>query len=94
VGESWTFELTVNGLRPLPGNGFYECWWSGPGSTPQNPKLVSGGTFVVGKSGSATLTMTTGVDPHQFGRMKITVEQPGSGASAGMTTVLVGRSLT
>ena len=91
AGESWTFELTVHGLRPLPGNGFYECWWSGPGSTPKSPKLVSGGTFVVGKSGSATLAMTTGVDPHKFRRMKITAQQPGSGRLAG-TTVLVGRS--
>jgi hypothetical protein len=91
AGESWTFELKVHGLRPLPGNGFYECWWSGPGSSPAHPKLVSGGTFVVGKSGSATLTMTTGVDPHQFRRMKITAEQPGSGQLAG-TTVLVGQA--
>ena len=93
AGESWTFRLTVHGLRPLPGNGFYECWWSGPGSSPAHPKLVSGGTFVVGKSGSTTLTMTTGVDPHQFRRMKITAEQPGSGQLHG-PTVLVGRSLT
>jgi hypothetical protein len=93
AGESWTFELTVHGLRPLPGNGFYECWWSGRGSSPTHPKLVSGGTFVVGKSGSATLTMTTGVDPHQFRRMKITAEQPGSGQLHG-PTVLVGQSLT
>ena len=91
AGESWTFELTVHGLRPLPGNGFYECWWSGPGSSPTHPKLVSGGTFVVGKSGSTTLTMTTGVDPHQFRRMKITAEQPGSGQLHG-TTVLVGQA--
>ena len=91
AGQSWTFELKVHGLKPLPGDGFYECWWSGPGSTPENPKLVSGGTFVVDKSGSAALTMTTGVDPHQFRRMKITAEQPGSGRLAG-ATVLVGRS--
>jgi Putative zinc-finger len=93
AGESWTFELTVHGLRPLPGNGFYECWWSGPGSSPTHPELVSGGTFVVGKSGSATLTMTTGVDPRQFRDMKITAQQPGSGQLAG-TTVLAGQSLT
>ena len=92
AGQSWTFELKVHGLRPLPGYGFYECWWSGPGSTPENPKLVSGGTFVVGKSGSATLTMTTGVDPHQFRRMKITAQQPGSGRLVG-TTVLVGSAV-
>jgi Anti-sigma-K factor rskA/Putative zinc-finger len=93
AGESWTFELKVHGLRPLPGNGFYECWWSGRGSSPTHPELVSGGTFVVGKSGSATLTMTTGVDPRQFRGMKITAEQPGSGQLHG-PTVLVGRSLT
>jgi Anti-sigma-K factor rskA/Putative zinc-finger len=91
AGESWTYVLQVRGLRPLPGNGFYECWWSGKGSSLAHPKLVSGGTFVVGKSGSATLTMTTGVDPHHFRRMKITVEQPGSGRLLG-PTVLVGQS--
>jgi hypothetical protein len=92
VGESWTFVLTVQGLRPLAGKGFYECWWSEHGSTPSNPLLATGGSFVVGKSGSATLTMTTGVDPTVFRRMKITAEQPGSGALHG-TTVLVGRPL-
>jgi len=93
AGESWTYVLQVRGLRPLPGNGFYECWWSGPKSSPANRMFVSGGTFVVGKSGSATLTMTTGVDPRVFRRMKITVEQPGSGRLLG-PTVLVGQSLT
>ena len=91
AGESWTFELTVHGLKPLPINGFYECWWSGPKSTRQNPELVSGGTFVVDKSGSTTLIMTTGVDPHDFSEMKITAQQPGSGKLAG-TTVLVGQA--
>jgi anti-sigma factor RsiW len=91
VGESWTYELRVHGLRPLPGDGFYECWWSGAGGSLSHPKLVSGGTFVVGQSGSATLTMTTGVDPRQFRGMKITIEQPGSGKLLG-PAVLAGRS--
>lgn len=92
AGESWTFVLTVHGLKPLPGNDIYECWWAGPGSTPRRPLLVSGGSFVVGKSGSATLTMTTGVDPRQFRTMEITAESPGSGALRG-TALLIGQTL-
>jgi hypothetical protein len=80
VGESWTFDLGVHGLKPLPGDRVYECWWVGPGSTRRHPMLVSGGTFVVDSSGSATVTMTIGVDPRQFRTMEITAESPGSGA--------------
>ena len=83
AGESWTFDLTVHGLKPLPGNDVYECWWAGPGSTPGRELLVTGGSFVVGKSGSATLTMTTGADPRQFRTMEITAESPGNGALHG-----------
>jgi hypothetical protein len=91
AGESWTFRLQVHGLSVLPGNSVYECWWSPSGSGTGNAELISGGTFVVGKSGSTTLTMTTGVDPHQFKRMTITIEQPGSGQSSGRT-ILAGQS--
>ena len=74
VGESWTFDLTVHGLKPLPGNDFYECWWVTPGHT---RLLATGGSFVVGNSGSTTVTMTTGVDPtQQFTTMEITAESP------------------
>jgi hypothetical protein len=92
AGDSWTFNLTVHGLKPLPGNDIYECWWAGPGSTPRHPLLVTGGSFVVGTSGSATLTMTTGVDPRQFRTMEITAESPGNGALHG-TVLLIGRTL-
>jgi Anti-sigma-K factor rskA len=83
VGESWTFDLTVHGLKPLPGNDVYVCWWAAPGSTKAHPALVTGGSFVVGDSGSAVLTMTTGVDPRQFRIMEITAEPPGDGALHG-----------
>jgi hypothetical protein len=83
TGESWTFELTVHGLKPLPGNDVYVCWWAAPGSTKLHPQVTTGGSFVVGNSGSATLTMTTGVDPRQFRTMEITAEPPGSGALHG-----------
>ncbi len=92
AGESWTFQLTVHGLKPLPGNEFYECWWAIPGSVKLRPQLVTGGSFVVGTSGSATLTMTTGVDPRQFSVMEITAESPGDGALRGQV-LLTGQSL-
>src|SRR5207302_513076 len=44
------------------------------------PLLVTGGSFVVDDSGSATLTMTTGVDPREFRTMEITAQSPGNGA--------------
>ena len=92
AGESWTFDLSVHGLKPLPGNDVYVCWWAAPGSTKAHPVLATGGSFVVGDSGSATLTMTTGVDPRQFRTMEITAESPGSGALHG-PVLLAGQSL-
>jgi hypothetical protein len=91
--QSWTYTLTVRGLKPLPGNDFYECWYAAPGSTQHHPILVSGGTFVVGNSGSTTVTMTSGVDPHDFPTMEITAETPGNGALAG-AVLLTGRTST
>jgi hypothetical protein len=88
VGESWTFDLTVHGLKPLPGSDFYECWWVASGSTKLHPLLATGGSFVVGNSGSATVTMTTGVDPHQFRTMEITAESPGNGAIHGVPLLI------
>jgi Anti-sigma-K factor rskA, C-terminal len=92
AGASWTFNLSVHGLKVLPGNQVYECWWAASGSTRLRPLLVSGGTFVVDNSGSATVTMTTGVDPRQFRTMEITAESPGSGALHGVV-LLTGQTL-
>ncbi len=92
VGQSWTFDLSVHGLKPLPGNDdVYVCWWVGPGSTKARPALVTGGSFIVGDSGSTTLTMTTGVDPREFRTMEITAERPGTGALSGQI-LLTGQS--
>jgi hypothetical protein len=92
AGPSWTFNMTVHGLKVLPGNEVYECWYATSGSTQLHPQLVSGGTFVVDNSGSTTVTMTTGVDPHQFPTMEITVESPGTGALQG-AVLLIGQTL-
>jgi hypothetical protein len=91
--QSWTYVLSVRGLKPLPGNDFYECWYAASGSTQRHPTLVSGGTFVVGNSGSTTVTMTSGVDPHDFPTMEITAETPGNGALTG-AILLTGRLST
>jgi hypothetical protein len=93
AGDSWTFDLNVHGLRPLPDGEVYVCWWAGPGSTKAHPLLVTGGSFVVGESGSTSLTMTTGVDPRQFTTMEITAEAPGDGAAHG-AVLLIGRPAT
>jgi hypothetical protein len=93
AGPSWTYQMTVHGLKVLPDpNDVYECWWVGPGSDKAHPRFVSGGTFVVDKSGSATVTMTTGIDPTQFRTMEITAESPGTGALTG-APLLIGRTL-
>ena len=92
AGPSWTFQMTVHGLKVLPGNDVYECWWVGPGSTKAHPQFVSGGTFVVDKSGSATVTMTTGIDPTKFRTMEVTAQSPGTGALSGVP-LLTGRTL-
>ena len=91
AGPSWTFDMTIHGLKVLPGNDVYECWWAAPGSTRAHPQLVSGGTFVVDNSGSTTVTMTTGVDPRQFRTMEVTAESPGTGALHG-TVILTGQA--
>jgi hypothetical protein len=89
AGASWTFDLTVHGLKPLPDNEFYQCWWAAPGSTELHPLLATGGSFVVDTSGSASVTMTTGVDPtQQFTTMEITVEAAGNGAVTGMALLI------
>ena len=93
AGPSWTYQMTVHGLKVLPGpNDVYECWWVGPDSTEAHPQFISGGTFVVDKSGSATVTMTIGIDPTQFPTMEITAESPGTGALTGKA-LLRGRTL-
>jgi hypothetical protein len=91
AGPSWTVDMTVQGLKVLPGNDVYECWYATSGSTQLHPLLVSGGTFVVDNSGSITVTMTTGVDPRQFRTMEITAESPGNGAIHG-TVILTGQT--
>jgi anti-sigma-K factor RskA len=88
AGPSWTFQMTVHGLKMLPDDEVYECWWVGPGSNKADPQLVSGGTFLVDNSGSATVTMTTGADPGEYRTMEVTAENPGTGALRGAVLLM------
>jgi hypothetical protein len=92
AGQSWTVDLSVRGLKPLPAGQFYECWYAGPGSTQLHPILTASGTFAVGNPGSATVTMTSAAGPRQFRTMEITAESPGNGAIHG-TVILTGQTL-
>jgi Anti-sigma-K factor rskA len=89
--QSWTVDLSVRGLKPLPAGQFYECWYAGPGSTQLHPILTASGTFAVGNPGSATITMTSAADPRQFRTMEITAESPSDGALHG-TVLLTGQA--
>jgi anti-sigma-K factor RskA len=90
-GPSWSFTMTVHGLKVLPGYEVYECWYAAKTSTDAHLQLVSGGTFIVDASGSATVTMTTGIDPRDFPIMEITRQSPGSGARQGKV-ILISRA--
>ena len=91
AGQSWTVDLSVRGLKPLPAGQFYECWYTGPGSTQLHPILTASGTFAVGNPGSTTVTMTSAADPRRFRTMEITAESPGDGALHG-TVLLIGQA--
>jgi Anti-sigma-K factor rskA len=91
AGQSWTVDLSVRGLKPLPAGQFYECWYAGPGSTQLHPILTASGTFVVGNSGQTTVTMTSAADPRHFRTMEITAESPGDGALHG-AVLLIGQA--
>jgi len=75
----WSIRLSVNGLTQLAPGEFYECWFAGAGNKPGHPILISAGTFSIGRSGSANVSMWSAADPRQFRTMEITA---GSAADA------------
>lgn len=79
----WQIHLTVKHLPALGPGQFYECWYAGPGNGPGHPNLITAGTFTVGRSGAASVTMWSAADPHQFPTMKITVQRPGDPGQPG-----------
>jgi len=89
---SWDITLTVHHLRHFEDNPWYECWYVA--QTPQGLRVASAGTFLVGKNGSGTFSMTSAVDPSQFRTMEITIESPTpTGAFSLKQVVLTSRKL-
>jgi hypothetical protein len=73
----------VNHLPPLRRGQFYECWYAGPGNRPGHPKLITAGTFKVGRNGAADVTMWSAVNLQVFQTMQITAERPGDARQHG-----------
>jgi Anti-sigma-K factor rskA/Putative zinc-finger len=79
----WSIQLTVKHLPPLGPGQFYECWYAGPGNRPGHPELITAGTFTVGRSDTASVTMWSAANPQAFQTMQITAERPGDAGQHG-----------
>jgi hypothetical protein len=81
--------LHVHGLRPSRPGQYYGCWYVGPKNGSGQPKLITAGSFTVGRSGTANVTMWSAADPAKFRTMEITID---TGAGPGKQ-VLIGHAL-
>jgi hypothetical protein len=79
----WSVRLQVRGLGQLAPGQYYACWYAGSGNKSRHPVLISAGTFSVGPSGSADVSMWTAADPRQLRTMEITAESPGDASQHG-----------
>jgi Anti-sigma-K factor rskA len=86
---SWDITLTVQHLRNFGDAKWYQCWYIGT----QHGQVASAGTFLVPDSGSATFSMTSAVDPHDFSTMEITVGPPSKDGALAGTVILSGQTL-
>jgi hypothetical protein len=91
--ESTGFEvvLHLHGLAPTRPGQYYGCWYTGPGNRPGQPQLITAGSFTVGPSGTADLTMWSAANPARLPTMEITTDT-GTGAAPGQQ-ILVGRAV-
>jgi len=89
----WSVRLQVRGLGQLAPGQYYACWYARSGNKSRHPVLISAGTFSVGPSGSADVSMWTAADPRQFRTMEITAESPGD-ASQHSRVILSGVART
>jgi hypothetical protein len=79
----WSVRLQVQGLGQLAPGQYYACWYAESGNKSRHPVLISAGTFGVGPSGSADVSMWTAADPRQLRTMEITAESPGDASQHG-----------
>ncbi len=64
-------DLQAQHLAPTHGTQIYEMWFVSPGGR------VSAGTFTVGTSGHATVTLATAAHPGQYSTLGVTLEPDG-----------------
>ncbi len=83
IDGGFSIRLSVRGLADLGPDHFYECWYAGAQNRPGAPQLITAGTFMVGRSGSVTVDMTSSADPRVFPTMQISVERSGDAAQHG-----------
>ena len=79
----WSIQISVHGLTQLAPGEFYECWFAGAGNKSGHPILISAGTFSIGRSGSASVSMWSAADPRQFRTMEITAGTAGDASQHG-----------
>jgi len=82
--------LHLHGLPRTHAGQYYGCWYIGPQNSPGQPRLITAGSFVVGRSGTADPTMWSAANPAKFRTMEITVDTD-TGAAPGRQ-VLVGHA--
>jgi hypothetical protein len=86
---SWNITLSVAHLKHFDPAPWYGCWYV----SRDGQQVASAGTFLVPASGSATLPMTSAVDPHDFPTMQITISEPNSNGALSGTVILSGHAL-
>lgn len=89
--HGWSIHLSVRGLTNLGQQGSYECWYVGPGDTPDHPNRVTAGTFRVDPDGQADVRMWAAVDPKKFPIMQVTAEPANGDPASSGRVVLAGR---
>jgi RNA polymerase sigma-70 factor, ECF subfamily len=89
----WSIKLSVYGLSQLAPGEFYECWFAGAGTTTSHPDMISAGTFSLGTTGPAAVSMWSAADPRQFRTLEITAESTSDDGQPGRV-ILRGRART
>jgi anti-sigma-K factor RskA len=72
--EGLVIRLSLHDLPPSRTGTYYECWYVGERDSPERPRRVSGGTFIVPASGTAEVAMTTAADYRKYPGIAITLE--------------------
>jgi Anti-sigma-K factor rskA len=83
--------LHLHGLPPTRPGQYYGCWYIGPQNRPGQLQLITGGSFTVGRTGTADPTMWSAANPAKLPTMEITIDTD-TGPAPGKQ-VLVGRAV-